>query len=86
MCFKRFEGFGRIDIVDVDGGIFGCGGEETTVGRDFNAGYGTVVACVQTDCGTALDVEETTCFVATSGHHISRIGMPVYTLPISTIT
>jgi hypothetical protein len=49
MCFKRFEGFGRIDIVDMDGGIFSCGGEETTVRRDFNAGYGTVVACVQMD-------------------------------------
>lgn len=46
MRSKCFELFGRIDIVDVDGGIFGCGGEETAVGGDFNAGYRSVVACV----------------------------------------
>ena len=46
MRSKCFERFGRIDIVDMDGGIFGCGGEEAAVRGDFNAGYRSVMACV----------------------------------------
>ena len=46
MCFKCFERFGRVDIVDVHGGIFCCGGEEATVGGDFNAGNRSIVAGV----------------------------------------
>lgn len=46
MRSKCFERFGGINIVDVDGGIFRCGGEEAAVGGDFNTGYRSVVACV----------------------------------------